>query len=211
MEWRQTQLSNKFDGLGHYEICYNDSEDNTWKGQDLSYTTTRTYCPPVNCANGLTFNTLRLRCETTQTITATEHRTIRDIKQSDYNLELPDIPDSTTPMSTTTPGRHLTATTIGHNKEQVKARRRLERKLKQIQEKGLSNVKTESKLSRKIYKEYNRRYGSNGNPVDEVDPGDIIIDMEKNGSRVTCKPIIKANIYMIPTQSHFLACAVHVP
>ena len=195
-----------------YRRCYTKSFTNAWRRRSRSIPHA-VYCPTVPCSDGLTFDIERLKCVanerslisalTTQTIPATEHRTHRDIKQSDYNLDSPQIPEATTPTPSpieTTTNRNINSK--AHKKlKRVKIKRRLEKKLK------LASSQSSSQLARRIYDQYNNKRAL----IEDNSPGDIVISLKKQRGSISCKPLVKTNYVVLHAQSHYLFCSVDVP
>lgn len=210
-----------FPELRHYRICHEESVDGSWRTALPFLSDTKTYCPLLTCHRGLTYNIDSSKCElphdspalTTQTLPVTEHRTIRDIKQTDYDqvpphteLTTPFMPNTRLPDSLHVGNTTPTIQTNTRKSARSRLKKKFRRKLKNIQSKGLEESRKSSRIAQKIYTEYSEMQQVLSQSQESHKPGDIYINLQKEAASVVCTPVRKAKYFYFQLPTHVLFC-----
>ena len=220
LNWEAAALTPLFPTLRHYRICHEESMDGSWRSV-LPFLSDNTYCPLLTCHTGLTYNIDTFKCElplgspaiTTQALPVTEHRTIRDIKLTDYD-QVPPHNIQTTPYiaNTRLPGNLQVGETTPvipkklKNTPRAKLKRKFRRKLKSIQSKGLLESKDSSRIAQKLHARFEEMQREIVHSQQTHNPGDIYINLHKEDASLTCTPVRKAKYYYLHLPDHVLFC-----
>lgn len=89
-------------------------------------------------------------------------------------------------------------------------KKKLRRKLRNIQEKGLEASKDSSRIAKRLYSQYNELQRGIDSSDSKRSPGDIFLNLMEKEASVTCTPIRKAKYYYFDLPSHVLFCSMDV-